>query len=254
MQLKFLGAHQSNSAQIRSMSLLIDGRLAIDAGGLVGALTLEEQLAIDAVLVTHRHYDHVKDLPMLAHNLWEEKSLELYCTQETRRALQDHLFNDIVWPSMSNPPEGYHPVNFTLLRGGHRIELLGYGVLPVEMDHTVPTVGYLVERGGKSLFYTADTGGSGKPPWAGLRPDLLIIETTMGSEHSETAARFKHLTPLSLRGELVSFHARQGYYPRTICVHMNPKHEPAIRNEVSDIAAELGADITLAAEGVAVEV
>ena len=44
------------------MSILVDGKLAIDAGGLTTALTLEEQERIDAMIITHRHFDHIKDL------------------------------------------------------------------------------------------------------------------------------------------------------------------------------------------------
>ncbi len=41
MQVRLLGAHQGASCDIGFMSLLVDGKLAIDAGGLTSALTLE---------------------------------------------------------------------------------------------------------------------------------------------------------------------------------------------------------------------
>src|SRR5438045_7364875 len=100
MHVRILGAHQGESLELRYMSILIDGRLAIDAGGLTTTLSLEEQDAIEAVLITHRHFDHIKDLPMFAHNLWESKDINIYCTQDTRQMLERHIFNDEVWPSM----------------------------------------------------------------------------------------------------------------------------------------------------------
>ncbi len=254
MKVRLLGTHQGESKDTRFISMLVDENLAIDAGGLTSSLTLEEQAQIDAMLITHRHYDHIKDLPPLAHNLWESKSLQIYCIDDTWQALCAHIFNDVIWPSMQQVSEGYHPLVFHEVKPGEAFEVLGYRVLPIEMNHTVPTVGYLVERGGRSLFYTADTNDAGDPSWAGIRPDLLIIETTMRSRDDATAARFKHLTPLSLEAELQAFHAKQGYYPRTICVHINPKHEPQIKEELAFLSQRLGAEIAAGHEGMVIEV
>ena len=62
MNIRFLGAHNSESKDVRPACLLIDNILAIDAGGLTSSLTFSEQLAIEALLVTHHHYDHIKDI------------------------------------------------------------------------------------------------------------------------------------------------------------------------------------------------
>src|SRR5437879_11496882 len=112
MQVRILGAHQGESRDVRFVAILIDNHLAIDAGGLTSSLTLDEQLAIEALLITHQHYDHIKDLPMLAHNLWETKSLQIYCTYETRQMLERHIFNDEIWPRMRKDVPGYHRILF----------------------------------------------------------------------------------------------------------------------------------------------
>lgn len=254
MQVRILGAHQGQSRDIGFMSILIDGRLAIDAGGLTTALTLEEQEHIEAVLVTHRHFDHVQELVGLAHNNWQVRSLHIYCIEDVRQALQAHIFNDVLWPTMSEQQGSYYPLVWTVVEAGVVFDLHGYSVLPMEMSHTVPTVGYSVARDGKSVFYTADTRGVGNPSWASLRPDLLIAEVTMASAYEELASTFGHMTPLSLGRELRAFRARQGYYPPTLCVHMNPHHEAAIREELTALCEELGAEITPAFEGMVVEV
>jgi ribonuclease BN (tRNA processing enzyme) len=254
LRVKLLGAHQSETRDTRFMSLLVDGRLAIDAGGLTSTLTREEQLAIEAVLITHRHYDHIKDLPPFAHTLWETKALHIYCTRETKKALRDHIFNDVIWPALRKKVDKYYPVLFHDVQPDRPFEVVGYRVLAVEVPHTVPTVGYLVERDGASLFYTADTHDAGEPRWTALRPDLLLVETTMSSKHDEEAARFKHMTPLSLGRALRIFHQRQDYYPRVVCVHMVPQQEPQIRMELAALAQELGTDINAGYEGMEIEV
>ncbi len=254
MEVRILGAHQGQSSNIGFMSILIDGRLAIDAGGLATGLSLEEQERIDAVLITHRHFDHIQDLVGIAHNNWQVKSLHIHCIRDVRNALQAHVFNDVLWPTMSVQQGPYFPLTWSDLAPGQEIDVLGYKVLPVEMSHTVPCVGYMVSHEGKSVFYTADTRGDGKPPWAALRPDLLIAEVTMSSLFEDLAHRVGHMTPQSLGRELRAFHARQGYYPPTLAVHINPHHEPTIKEELAELAQELGAQITPAWEGMVVEV
>src|SRR5438445_1563901 len=124
MRVQILGAHQGESRDMRFMSILIDDRLAIDAGGLTSSLSLEEQYAIDAVLITHQHYDHIKDLPMFAHNLWEIKDINIYCTYDTRLMLERHVFNGEIWPDMTRKRPDYHRVIFHSVEPGHRFSLL----------------------------------------------------------------------------------------------------------------------------------
>ena len=62
MELRVLGAHNMESLSTRMEGHLIDGVLALDAGGLTRALTFEEQRGIRAVILSHRHFDHVRDI------------------------------------------------------------------------------------------------------------------------------------------------------------------------------------------------
>jgi ribonuclease BN (tRNA processing enzyme) len=249
MQVRLLGAHQGQSREIGFMSILVDGRLAIDAGGLTTALTLEEQERIEALLVTHRHFDHIKDLVGFAHNNWQVRSTWINCIDDTRDALQAHVFNDVVWPRMDKQVGDSYALTWGRVEPGVEFDLLGYRVLPIAMSHSVPTVGYSLAREGRSFFYTADTRGHGDPPWAVLRPDLLIAEVTMASALEEVAFRVGHMTPWSLGRELRAYHEKQGYYPKTVCVHINPHQEAAVTRELADLSQELGAEIIPGKEG-----
>jgi ribonuclease BN (tRNA processing enzyme) len=253
MRVRLLGAHQGDNTEARFMSILVDGRLAIDAGGLTSGLTEEEQLAIENMLITHRHFDHIMDLPGFTHARWLDKPTPIYLQADTRQALEKHVFNHVLWPAMHEVTEPFHPVHFHEVGINKPFEVDGYRVTPIEMSHSVPTVGFFLERDGKSFFYTADTRGSGQPSWRGIRPDLLIAEVTMASEYEETAHRVGHMTPFSLERELVAFRKAQGYVPRTVCVHINPRHESRIRDEIAAAAGRLDASIELGYEGMEID-
>jgi glyoxylase-like metal-dependent hydrolase (beta-lactamase superfamily II) len=68
VEIQVLGAHLAEAREARLTSLLVDGVLAVDAGGVTSALSLDEQKKIETVLLTHHHFDHTRDLVTLAAN------------------------------------------------------------------------------------------------------------------------------------------------------------------------------------------
>ena len=107
MKIRFLGAHNSESAATRLVSILIDDVLALDAGGLTSSLPIAAQLKLKGVLLTHHHYDHMRDVPALAMNaLFHETSVPIYGTQAVRDALASHWLNGTIYSSfLERPPE-----------------------------------------------------------------------------------------------------------------------------------------------------
>ena len=65
MEVRVLGAHQLESLDTRHTCFLIDGVLGVDAGSLASALSPTEQAQVLAVLLTHQHFDHIRDIPTL---------------------------------------------------------------------------------------------------------------------------------------------------------------------------------------------
>src|SRR5690349_13677753 len=106
MDLKVLGCHGGESPKHRASSFVIDGVLGIDAGAVTSGLTLREQRRLSAVLVSHAHFDHVRDLAMLADNRCQmaTKPLVIACTPWTLGALRKHFFNNVLWPNFSKIP------------------------------------------------------------------------------------------------------------------------------------------------------
>src|SRR3990170_8023408 len=104
MRIKVLGAHQIETATTRCYAILIDGILAIDAGSLASSLTLDEQTAVRCLLLTHRHFDHVKDIASVGFNTAEMRTLDIHCASALRDTLLAHLLNGIVWPDLTKFP------------------------------------------------------------------------------------------------------------------------------------------------------
>ncbi len=253
MEIKILGAHNCESADARLVSLLIDGTIAIDAGSITSSLSLPAQRGLKAVLITHHHFDHIRDLATLGMNLYGWGSIELYAPERVFGVLSSYLFSDEIYIDFSKRPSPQRPT-FRL----HPVEpykeavIHGYAVLPLPVNHSVPTVGYQVGSQGKCLFYTGDTGRNPPTLWETVSPQLLITEVTLPDEFEAQAISAGHLTPGLLKEELLEFKRLKGYLPRIIIVHMNPSLEARIGEEVESISRELGAEICLGHEGMKV--
>ena len=113
MRIRVLGCSGGIGAGSRTSALLIDDDVLIDAGTGIGDLALEDIDSIRHVFLTHAHLDHIAGLPMLADRVFDanfEMPLTVYAREETLRALQDHLFNDVIWPDFAQLPTPEKPM------------------------------------------------------------------------------------------------------------------------------------------------
>jgi ribonuclease BN (tRNA processing enzyme) len=102
MNIRILGAHNIESQDSRCISFVIDDVLAIDAGSLTSSLTFPEQQNLKAVLLTHQHYDHVRDIPALGMNFYlYEKTIEIYSIRPVYEVLSAHLLNNVLYPDFT---------------------------------------------------------------------------------------------------------------------------------------------------------
>ena len=256
MNVRFLGAHNIESQDTRCISLLVDDILAVDAGALTGSLSIAAQRSLKAVLLTHRHFDHIKDIPVLAMNFYHSgTSINVYSTEEVHEALSSHLLNGRLYSTFMEKPEENPTVIFTTIEPYHYREIYGYSILPVPVNHPVTTMGYeITSLEGRVLFYTADTGPGLEECWQQVSPHVLITEVTLPNSFTELAAESGHLTPALLQKEMCVFHKLKGYLPHIIAVHMSPELEDEIREQVEDVARTLGTPATIAYEGMQLQV
>lgn len=251
MQIKVLGAHNCESQDTKLVSLLIDGALAMDAGGLTSSLPFPAQQKLKAILLTHEHYDHIRDIPAIAMNVFlRETTLNIYSTQPVYDALATHLLNDRLYPNFLEKPPGNPAIKFTIIEPNKAEQVAGYSLLTAPLNHSVPAVGFQVTApDGKTVFYTGDTGPGLADCWQHVSPQLLITEVTTPNRYEVFAREAGHLTPSLLGEELDVVRRLKGNLPQVVVVHMNPVQEKEIEAELAVVANSLNNPITLAHEG-----
>lgn len=248
MDIRILGAHNTESEKTRMNCILINDELVLDAGGLTSNLSLEDQIRLKSVCITHAHYDHVRDIPALGMNLYlNAGSVNICSTVETFEALTKYLTNGDLYPNW------FKRSVFRFIRLEHYQpqSVDDYTIMAVPVNHPVPPAGYQVtSQDGKVLFYTGDTGIGLTDCWRHVSPQLLIIEVTASNRYEESIGNgAKHLTPQLLHEELKIFRDMKGYLPRVLIIHMNPPLENEIRAEIATVSNSLNCAITLAYEG-----
>ncbi|MDP2919761.1 MAG: MBL fold metallo-hydrolase [Dehalococcoidia bacterium] len=258
MKIRMLGAHNLESRDTRSSTLLIDSILALDAGALTSTLTFEEQLALKAVLITHHHYDHIKDLVMLGATFYNnERQIHIYAPLAVYEAVRYLLqYPGKLYIDFLGKPEGDPTFKFTVVQPLKPFTVEQYEILAVPVSHSVPAVGYQVaDTNGKKLFYTGDTGPGLDECWQHISPDLLVIENTASDRYIRVAREVKHMSPGLLKEELISFRKIKGYLPRIVTTHHFPHEgeEEERRVELEQLARELDASITIGNEGLELE-
>lgn len=251
MNIKLLGAHNCESQHTRFPTMLIDDTLVLDAGGLTSGLSLSAQQKLKAVLLTHQHYDHVRDILALAMNLYASgATIDVYSTSPVYDVLSDHLFDGELYPNFLELPQENPTIKFIVIEPLKMVQIEGYSVMAVLVNHSVPTVGYQVTSpDDKILFYTSDTGPGLSECWEQVSPQLLIIELTVPNRFEEFCQRAGHFNPNLLKQELITFRELKGYLPQVVTVHMTPSLEDEIKTEIAVVSEELNNPITLGYEG-----
>lgn len=234
MRVRVLGCSGGIGAGLRTTSLLIDGEVLIDAGTGVGDLPLAELRKIRHVMMTHTHLDHVACLPLLVDTIFDQLSdpLVVHGRAETIDALRANIFNWVMWPDFSVLPSAARPcMRFATVTPGQRVTVGDRSFLPIEMNHTVPALGYIVESKGKYFAFTGDTAANDSF-WAALnalpRVDLLIVETAFANHNEELAWISRHYCPRSLAADL----AKLKHDVDIHITHLKPGAEDPIFEEI----------------------
>jgi ribonuclease BN (tRNA processing enzyme) len=194
MEISFLGTgspypdpNRGSSAiliDVGSASLLLDcGRNCVQQMAHMGV----HPAMVTHCFLTHAHYDHVADYALLVLTSWRfgrQHSLQVYGPPGTR-AMSDALFNeaykiDIAARKSLKKGDTQRDIDINVqdIRHGAVIEGKAWRVQAVEVEHwPIPiSLGFLVEDGMSSLFFSGDTSPCDAVRNAASGVDLLIHE------------------------------------------------------------------------------
>jgi phosphoribosyl 1,2-cyclic phosphodiesterase len=252
VEIQILGAHLTELKGARLTSLLIDGALVVDAGGVTSALSLSEQKKIKTVFLTHHHFDHTRDLVTLAANAayyWQGQ-LKVYALRYTLDVVTSCLLDGKIYTNFLEYPSKEKPtLILEAIEPYSKKTIAGYDVLAVPVKHSVPAVGYqITSPDDKSLFYTSDTTVGISDCWQHISPQLLITEVAGPNKYRDWLKKAGHFCAGFLKEELIQFRRLKGYLPRVIVIHIGNPYEQEIKEEVAQVAQELEADISLGYE------
>ncbi len=238
MRIEILGSFGGQSDRCRTTCLVVDERLALDAGSLAQALPLERQRQIDTIVLTHSHMDHTNSLPFFIENVYEQGAgeISIWASEATIYAIRKYLFNNDAWPDFTRLPNNLLPaVRFRELNDEDPVVLKGVRFTPIPVDHRVPTFGFLIEQDDAAVLWSSDTGPTIRL-WeiANRTPNLkaVCIETSFDNSMQEIADLSLHLTPASLAHELTKLERSVPIYIH----HLKPPCIERISGELQALA------------------
>ena len=235
MRLRVLGCSGGELPRHRTTCFLVDGTLAIDAGALTASLSLQELLRVNDIVLTHSHFDHVKDVPLLADLLvgHRRRPVRVHASRACARTLRESVFNGELWPDFTRIPDRRRPVvEIVPFDPWGTFRIGRYRFHPVPVQHTVESVGFTVSDGRATIGISGDTGPT-DAFWKAInacpRLSALLVELSFPSSMQRLADVSGHLTPRTLRAELAKLD-RDGF--PVLLYHYKPAHLAELRREL----------------------
>ena len=241
--LRVLGCSGGIGADLRTTSLLLNDNILIDAGTGVGDLSVDELRAIDHIFLTHSHLDHICSLPFIADAVGGSRDMpvKVYGIDKTIHSLQEHIFNDVIWPDFTKIPSSKHPfVSLYPIEIGIPTKLDELTITALPVDHSIAANGYAIGSATGTLVFSGDTGVSDHF-WKAVNQQQnlkhLIIETSFPDKEENLAIVSGHLSPSLLIGELGKLDSRVVQPDLNIWIcHLKPDGGDAIMQEIERLS------------------
>lgn len=190
---------------------VIDDRVAIDAGCLGQSVSAAQRQQVRDVVLTHAHLDHIAGLPLFLDDLFSvlEAPVRIHATPEVINILERDIFNWSIYPRFSELSNDHGAIlQYVPFQTGSEFEVAHLNFHAINVNHLVPTVGFIVSDEKTSIVMTGDTAGLDEF-WRTVNkrpaPDAVLIECAFPDELTDLAEVSHHLTPSLLKSELAKF-------------------------------------------------
>lgn len=233
MRVRILASAPGNRPDQFLTTLVVENRIAIDAGSL-GLHSTFADVGPGHVFISHAHVDHIGTLPLFL-EAWRDRRngpAHIYGSRATLTVIREHLFNGGVWLDRSQlqahadwlellPVEPEQPISIGDLR-----------ITGVPVDHTVPTMGYIIEGGSSAFVFGADSGPTErlwKLACATRNLRAVYLECSFPNRLREMASKTGHLTPELWVLELEKLPPDVTVF----AVHIKPRYRDEILTELA---------------------
>lgn len=235
MELRVIGCHGGETPKHKTCAFILNDRLGIDAGSLTSGLETREQAKLDAILVSHAHLDHIRDLATLADNRCQMGCAPLVVagTKDTLKTLRKHFFNNLLWPDFATIPTPESPtIRFLELKPERVVEIAGCRVRAVLVEHTIESAGFVIEAPDGAVAYSGDTGPTDRM-WEVLNEQenlrAFLMEVSFPNREQKLAAVSGHHTPKTLADDLRKYRAPKDL--PTMLYHIKPVFQAEVEKE-----------------------
>jgi cAMP phosphodiesterase len=227
----------SPSARQHLACLVVNDRVAIDAGSLAMAATEEIRRQLRDVVLTHAHLDHIAGLPLYVDDLFAslDRSIRVHALNAVIDVLERDVFNWSVFPrfselrSTAGPAVVYQPIEFGI---EFEVSSMRFRLFPA--DHKVPSAGVIVRDGDTAVAISGDTASL-----TGLRDAVaderglrsILVECAFPDELTEIAKNSHHMTPALLADQLRSLEAPCPVY----VINIKPRYREKVVEQLTEL-------------------
>lgn len=235
MFIEVVGNSGSKNAENRLVCMKLGTGVLIDAGS--AALIPDKELdAIDLVLLTHAHLDHILDLGFILDSMVSRRTRPLVVmgSEACLNIVRTHYMNGLLWPDFTKISVAGSPIlEYRVLVDEGWTDLPG-GVecMAVPVNHPAGARGFLFRYQGKLVVYSGDTGPTDRI-WELAKkcgePAAVAIEVSFPDSRRNIAITSDHLCPSLAADELSKLNCR---HTPVFVFHMKPWFAEEIREEL----------------------
>lgn len=230
----------SASARQHLACLVINDKVAIDAGSLAMAATDEMRRELRDVVLTHAHLDHIAGLPLFVDDLFAalDTPIKVHALQDVIDVLERDVFNWSVFPRFSElKTRTGRAIEYRPVELGREFEIADLSFRLISADHKVPSAGVLVRDSSSSIAITGDTASL-----TGLKnidveaEDLraILVECAFPDELKDIAKSSHHMTPSILSEELAALRLSCPVF----VINIKPRYREQVVSQIAELAID----------------